>query len=803
MKPVRVRFACKPDPVVRRRVISEGEVLPAGQSKTIIFRGYLCKLVADRTVCIADVIDMPIRLLGFRGPSWREGGTAGLGYTMAGNRSDYALDGENAEALKARFAARYFTMATYGQVGGAAFSGSVSPPKYSQRISRGGMSVIYGAPPIQAGLHDAFFTGCDPQLFRIGIEVLVGKKRLSAVVHDAWLKQFDDGYTFATPYGSRTPQPPADAPFPSGFGQSPYRPRWNVPQPRQVAMPAVEVLDIEDEGTRVVAAVQVATGMPEHHFILIDTDDGPRWFSLKYPHAKAATPDIAVLNLTVSPVPTDGGEVDQAELPPLCALSHEMVDAVPSWALPEQVPTGWGLYLELGDPVFVPPSDWPVHLQPAQFVPELRDAPGFNTTDFSLITYRPDLSGQVCFRPCVVGALHSTVQGGVVEFVAAVRAVDEHNLPITSELRFDDSAGITPGEAARVKVTRTGLLLITYNLATGSVTTRMLAPDVIGSDQCPWYDAGEMDSSIAYCPQVLWGGVVDGKRCYAVRALRYLRSPFLGSLLQDVGGGSWWFTDNYRGWRVGSDTDIEPPMYRTDLGFGPYIDRDQPEELWWVVDDVITRVALPVGYRASVRPRVNSFAFEDQPALGNYLGALYAHMGIRDSTEVTDLPWQQYAMEEYLLPNTALQQFAQVAGHRVVYFLPPSEEPGVLRLQVFDGAAVADYGTVAVPWVNGTHYTSSENRYPVYALTCYQRETWLDEELVTPAGLILTVTSGNRGYALISRDGAATWEPLVNAPDSFETGQNAGVPGHGYIFSGTALWSPKPGYPYVKESSNG
>lgn len=804
MKPVRVRFACKPDPVVRRRVISVGEMLPAGQSRSFPFRGYLCKLVAYADFCIADVIDAPVRLLGFRGPSWRSGDVAGLGYTAAGARADYAPDGHNAEALQARFFARYASMATYGQAFGAAFNGSVSPPKYRADIVRSGMSILYPVQPSEASLHDAFFTGCDPQQFRIGIELLSGGKRLSAVVHDAWLKQFDSGYTFATAYGSKTLQPLVDAPSPAGFGQSPYRPRWNVPQPRQVAMPTAELVEVEEEGRRVVAAVQLATGMPEHHFILITTDSGARWFALKYPHAKAATPVLAILTFEVAEIPIVDGEIDVADLPPGCTLSTELVDAVPSWAQPQQPASSpEGQYLKQDEPVFVLPDDWPSHLRPAQFVPEMRDAPGLETTDFSQITYRPDLSGQICFRPCVVGALHSTELNGVVEFVAAVRAFDEHNLPITSDLRFDDSAGITPGEVAKVKVTRTGLLVVTYTVATGAVSTRMLAPDVIGSEHCPWYDSDAMDSEIAYCQQVLWGGVVDGKRCYAVRALRYLRSPFLGSLLQDVGGGSWWFTDNYRGWRIGSSTDIDPPLYRTDLGFGPYIDRDQPEELWWIADDEITRVTPPAGYRASTRPRINSFAFEDQPALGNYLGALYAHMDIRDSTEATDLPWQQYAMEEYLLPNTALQQFAPVADDRVVYFLPPSAEPGVLLLQVFDGNGVSDYGAVAVPWQSGVHYTELANRYPVYALTCYQREIWNEGELTLPAGLILTVSSGSRGYALISRDGAATWEPLIDAPGSFETGRNPGIPGHGYVFAGSALWKPKPGYPYMKESNDG
>ncbi len=789
MKPVRVRFACTPDPVVRRRLISLGEVLPAGQMKTLIFRGYLCKLVADHFVCVADVIDMPVRLLGFRGPLFRLGEFSPLAFTVAGRREQYAPDGAIDEPLPAKLKGKWFASASHGNaVVARSYVGAVMPPSYGEIVTRASMSLAFQFIPADQTI-DGFFNGCDTQQFQLGLQVLGDGPRLDAVIRESWLGL--GGLTFATPYSAKTLPALADAPSPAGPFQSPYRPRWSVPQPRQVAMPAVQAVTV-DEHRQYLMGVQVAFDMPAHHFILADKGDGAKWYSLQFPHAKAARSAMMVLGFERTPYVED-------EIPVGVAVEYSTVDAVPAWAQPTEPTAPPAQYLFNVLRELVPDDDWPAHLRQAPFVPELRIAPAVFTTDFSLIEYYPDLSGQDCYRPCVVGAVHSTDLDGVVEFVASVRAGDEYLLPITSELRFDDSAGITPGEAAKVKVTRTGLLVVTYTLATGTITTRMMAPDVLGSDQCPWYDSGEMDPAIAYYPQVLWGGVVDGKRCYAVRALRYLRSVWLGSLLQDVDGGWWWFTDNYRGWRVGSTEDIRPPLYRTDLGFGPYIDRDQPEELWWIVDDVLQRVAPPPGYRVVTRARQTSFAVEGQHDLSAYLAELYAHMGIYGGPGTSDFVWQEYALEEYLLPNTLQQQFAPVAADRVVYFLPPSEEPGVLRLQVFDGAAVADYGTVAVPWVNGTHYTSSENRYPVYALTCYQREIWLDGELVTPAGLILTVTSGNRGYALISRDGAATWQPLVNAPDSFEAGQNSGIPGHGYIFAGTALWTPRPGYPYVSE----
>lgn len=794
MRPVRVRFACKPDPVVRRRVISVGEGLPAGQTRSFVFRGYLCKLVAERDICLADVIDMPVRLLGFRGPLFRLGEFSPLGYTVAGKREHYALDSQQDEALSARLKAKYYASAVHGSASVArAYIGAVMPPRYGGEIVRASLSLAFQFVPPDETM-DGFFNGCDTQQFQLGLQVLGGGRRLDAVIRESWMGLA--GLTFATPYSAKTLPALVDAPSPAGPFQTPYRPRWSVPQPRQVAMPAVQPV-VVDEQQQTLLGVQVAFDMPEHHFILADKGDGAKWYSLQFPHAKAARSGMMVMGFVREPFVAD-------EIPAGIGVEYSTVDAVPSWAEPAQEPSAPPAeYLRNSMMALVPNEEWPAHLQQAAFVPELRIAPAVFTTDFSLIEYYPDLSGQECYRPCVVGAVHCTELDGVVEFVAAVRAVDEHLLPITSELRFDDSAGITPGEAAKVKVTRTGLLVVSYTIATGESAARLLAPDVIGSDQCPWFDSGTMDDAIAYYPQVLWGGVVDGKRCYAVRALRYLRSVFLGSLLQDVDGGWWWFTDNYQGWRIGSTEDIRPPLYRTDLGFGPYIDRDQPEELWWVVDDVVQRIALPAGYRAVTRARQTSFAVEGQHDLSAYLAELYAHMGIYGGPGTSDFVWQEYALEEYLLPNTLQQQFAPVAADRVVYFLPPSDEPGVLSLQVFDGEAVADYGEVAVPWVSGTHYTDVANRYPVYALTCYQRETWLDGELVTPAGLILTVASGSRGYALISRDGAATWHPLVDAPDSFEAGQNSGIPGHGFIFSGTALWSPKPGYPYVKESSNG
>lgn len=791
MKPVHVRFACKPDPVVRRQLQQMGANLPEGQTRSLIFRGYLCKVVGERNSSRATVIDMPIRLLGFRGPLFRLGERCPLGFTSAGKRANYAPSGDVLDGLSASFGAKHFVNATYGSTLTArAFVGSVTAPKYGEAVARGSTNLSFPFVPTDQVI-DGFFNGCDTQQFQLSLQLLTGK-RLGAVINDNWL---GEGWTFATAYGAKTLPALVDAPAPAGFGESPYRPRWSVPQPRQVALPAVEW--IAGEPGRLLVAAQVAQGMPEHHFILTDKVDGPKWYSLQYPHAKAATPAVALLQLVPTPVPED-------EPPAGVVLGIDVVDAVPSWAVPSSAPSAVGQqYLALGPAVLSLPDDWPSHLRPAQYVPEQRWAPGFATTDFSELTFFPDISGEVCYRPCVLGQIHSTIVGGVAEFVCAVRATDEYLLPITSELRDDDAAGITPGEQARVKVTRTGLLVVQQDLATGVVSTDMLAPDVLGSVLCPWYDAGGMDADIAYLPQVLWGGVLDGKRCYAVRAVRYQRSIWLGSLLQDVGGGWWWFTDNYRGWRYNSTTDIRPPMYRTDLGFGPYIDRTTPEELWWVVDGVVQPITLPANYRAIPAPRQTSFAVEGQFDLGAYLAELYAHMGIYGNPGLSDQPWQEYALEEYLLPNMAMQQFAQVAPDRVVYFLPPDEEPGALKLMVFDGAAVADYGEVSTPWASGTHYTGAEYRYPVYALTCYQREVWADGEMLSPAGLLLTVTSGERGYCLISQDGGTTWSQLLTAPDSFETDRSAGIPGHGYIFTGSALWKPQPGYPYAKEAADG
>ena len=802
MKPVRVRFACKPDAVVRRRVISEGEILPAGQVKSFTFRGYLCKLVAERTICIADVIDLPIRLLGFRGPAWRAGSVCPAGYTVAGKREDYAPDKVGELDLSAKFIAKYFVAAGYGASEGQAAIGSVMPPVVEDRvIVRASMQVVYDGSPSGAG-HDPFFSGCDPQRFQLVVALLAGR-RLMAVIDDAWLQStLGADYTLATAYGSVTPEPLAPSPVPAAFGQEFYRPRSQVPQPRQIAMPGVAWGEVEDVH-RVVVAVQVASEMPENNFTLNNSyDDPPRWGTLQFPYARAALPALAIIELVPTPVPfTEDGEVDEEQLPPGVDLGFLMLDGVPEWAVPSNPPPATGArFLNAADPLLVPADDWPEHLRPVEFVPELilgiAGDPGMGAVGFNAPAF-PDLSGRTSYRPCVVGAIHSTNIDGVVEFVAAVRAVDEHRMPITEDLRSGDVLGIGPDDVAKVKVTRTGLLVVRYDMATGTVTTRALAPDVVGSDQCPWFDGSSMDADIAYCPQVLWGGVIGGKRCYAVRALRYERTLFLGTFLQHI-NLNLRRTTNYQG----EFPVAGYPGFLTDRGFGPYIDREQPEELWWVVDDVISRVALPEGYLAAVRPRVSTPAIAGQTSLSQYMALVYASMNILSAPGSEK--WQQYAMEEYLPPNTALQQFAQISKDRVVYFLPAEDDRnGTLIMQVFDGETVAQYATVSTPWVNGVHYTDSRHSDPVYALTCYQQEVWVEGELSSPACLILTVTSGPRGYSLLTRDGGVTWEPLVSAPDDFEEGRSLGIPGHGYIFSGSAIWSPKPGYPYVKESSNG
>lgn len=804
MRPVIVRFACRPDAVVRRRCEQQGQGVGNGQVKTFTFRGYLCRLVGEAQICRATVIDMPVRLWGFRGPVWRSGVQAPSGYTIAGARKDYAkarvMDDEpliRDQWLSAKFASKYFVAASYGAIGGSAMAGSVVPAKDGAGIVRPSVRVVYDSALPTAG-HDAFFLGCDAMRFQLSIELMYGR-RLSAVFDDRWLSSvLAQNISLITAYGSTTPEGSMPSPFPPAPNEEYHRPRWQSPVPRQVAMPAADWID-DEGGKRVFMLTQAAKDMPEHQFILADAfGDIPRWTALQYPYGKAAKAMLALMILTPVPVPfKSDGTVDVDQIPADCELGYWTIDSVPEWAGPKNPPPATNShYLDVTEVFEVYSHLWPAHFRPSTQVPALTlsigpavDADGFNPPTFH------DLSGVDCYQSCVIGAIHSTILDGEIEYIMAVRASDLHLMPITSDLRFDDPVGIGDNDVARVKVTKTGLMTVRYRMDDGSVVVDSLFEDVIGSSLCPWFDAEGMDQQTAYCPQVLWGGVVAGKRCYAVRVLRYQRSRYLGSLMQLISLNVR-RSENYQG-----DFPVAGyPGFLTDKGFGPYIDQAQPEEFWWVVDGKIKRVELPPEYVSSPRPKVQSPAINGQVSLGQYVSLIYSSMGIMsgDNSE----KWQQYAMEEYLASNTLMQLFTHVSDIRVVYLvLPENAEHGDLLLMAFDGEEVVEYGSVSAPWTQGEHYEKSQHSEPVYALTCYQREVPLNDGEVEPASLILTVTSGPLGYALITRDGGKSWEPLVSAPDSFEEDRSVGIPGHGYLFTGTALWKPAPFYPFTKKEA--
>lgn len=825
MRQVIVRFACKPVAAVRKQAERKGRHVTEGQSESFVFMGYLCRAVGGAHDTVVSVVDMPVRLLGFRRGVLRGTGKASTGITSSGGRAVYAPSGAalppEAAARQASYKSKRYALRTYpAGTGGQGWSFH-GWPLVTDKRGLHGVDIAALSPSFDHGFYsDANLEGSTVERFELNIVWALNGRHVTRL-QDDWLKsEYGPGFTFATAYSKPERPLAVPSPFmPTHPVDSTYYPRWNVFVPRQISAPGIcSVTALGVEPPRVLEAqivVMPVASMPEFVHVLYDTVDefgspAQLWSpALPWLH-RGAVPAIAIVALAKRTLIDES----QGEIDALGVGASALTDQ-PSWleTAPAVVPSSFMQIIGQG---FVPSDTWPAFLQPVPGNITRRET---NAESATLKKAYVDLSGIASMRPCVLGAAHSTEINGVVETLVNVRAVDEYPQTITSAHRSGNP--IEGGEVANVRITRTGLLCVRFNTAglpldtvspesALSATTEAWFTDVLAPASCPAFDGLSMSGVTAFVPHVLWAGVLAGKRCYAVRALRYVRSPFLAGLLQEYGDQD--FTANYTGYRQYTLPDIRAPLYFTDKGFGPYIDAAAPEELWWVVDGVKQVVAMTSGRRAAARHHTESFVVEASTH-GDYPAALWAHMNIFENDGGPKALAREYAMEDYLPPSTALQQFAAISSVRVMYFLPHDDEAQGLALQVFNAntGVIESLPVVPTPWLFGTHYDQDENQRPVYALTCYQHEVRdVAGELLTAACVLLAVSSGDKGYALLSKDGGTTWRPHIDTASSFTRQgadlnippvvKNPGIPGLGYHFAGTALWHPEPSQPFKKEA---
>jgi hypothetical protein len=793
MRQVLVRFACEPDATVRRKVISVGRSMRIGRVKTFVLLGYLCRLKASAARTTGTVIDPPTDLLSRTGGVGRGGGLNAFGITTAGTRSNYRPvktlppEKKRDKNLAAGNRLTYAVLRSYPASNTDRAYNFAAMPVSNHGFGRAWTSTVLSG----ASGADQVLSGSSTDKF--GVFAVWGSERLVVSIRDKHLQAVTNQplASFATSYDSSdTPLPEVAPVTPTGSGQSPYLRRWNNLIPRQYSASAIAQWEAQATALTpaVVKTLLVApfSVMPAHQFMLFENTigDGNKWYRANVWTRRAAVPGLLIAGLITRAALKNEKLTD-------IGVTVSTIGAPPSWLTPKE---------SSGTPLIIPeisetsvswPSEWPAYFRPDSgpltISRAIIDGDGLLSREDTV-----DESGIDSYEACTLGATATTVIDDEVELIVGVRCTARYDEPITAEHRVD-VAGIAPRFAASVRVTKVGLMRV--RIQNGISAATLLHHDLIGPATCPLFSSADMPAAVAFMPQVMWGGVINGERCYMVRAVRYARSAFLGGVLQDIS------TDipkspNYRGVVPVDAGSYRTPGYGTDLGFGAYADA-VPEEVWWLRGN--SRTVIPVPSTHSASHRAIEGASPDQSSnawFSWYASAVFSHMAIDPNAP----GWPaQYALEEYYAPGTSAELVAAISSVKVLLMLPPKDGGGrgatVELIAVVDGEAT-HYAAVATPWVIGEHYSADSQRFPIHSLTCYQQEVVVDGALVKPAGLLLTVASGLAGYALVSRDGGVTWEPLVYAKSSFAAGKNPGVSPMGYHFLGNAAWRPKQQHPF-------
>lgn len=363
-------------------------------------------------------------------------------------------------------------------------------------------------------------------------------------------------------------------------------------------------------------------------------------------------------------------------------------------------------------------------------------------------------------QPAMFGAVYATELNGVAEFVFCVKSLDNALLPIGSSRRATNDVPASPTQAA-VTVAKTGLVFVRANIDTpGGVATETAFSDVIGPIDCAQYGAS-MHADYAVLPQVRFACGLGEKRAYAVRAVRYARTPFLASSLTAVGIGiPLPYTADYLG---RENAGVGGPVFYTDREFGPYPDRDQYEELWFVIDRV-KHVINITALGGTIEPVTESKwgntllpVFQDDSPEGPRSNARRQMLGMFSDADEKDYKLLDFYADEFAPAGMEMNTFAQVSDTDIMFVL---HRPGPINR--FDNYPVV----CRFSSVTGAAEVVSviEVRRPAFmALTCYQHEVVVGGEIVQAACLILRAgRSDGRGDVFTSIDAGLTWALLYD-----------------------------------------
>ena len=369
--------------------------------------------------------------------------------------------------------------------------------------------------------------------------------------------------------------------------------------------------------------------------------------------------------------------------------------------------------------------------------------------------------------PHAFGAVYSTTINGEVEFAFAVKALDSASVPTVPRRRSTDDQPSAPSQAL-LAVAKTGIVFVRASLTDPSTFSVDSAfHDVIGPDDCGQFSDG-MDSGVAYLPQVRFACILNGKRAYAVRVVRYERNQYLAAKLTHIGVNvPMPYTADYMG-RVNNS--VGGPVFYTDREFGPYPDRSKYEELWFVIDGVrhvVDTRALGGNIEPITEGKYGNGVLDVFQWIGSAVNCHRRQMlGMFSLADESNFELLDFYADEYVPAGLEMNTFAQVSETDVMFALSQRQVIGgstrryhavICRFSSVTGEA---HVVTVVP-----HLPNSPMVGQFLALTCYQYEiTDADGRVTQEPCLMLRRGRGDEiGEVLTSLDGGATWELLYDA----------------------------------------
>lgn len=384
----------------------------------------------------------------------------------------------------------------------------------------------------------------------------------------------------------------------------------------------------------------------------------------------------------------------------------------------------------------------------------------------------------------VFGEVRSTQIGDEAEFLFSVTSRATTTISVVNKLReynafgdpeLDEFGGFVyygPDDAP-VHQTKTAIVSVKAQIISedGRITGLLpssydlLHKDVIGPVRSSLYEGSGMDAATAKLPSMIWSGVVQEKRVYLVRAVRYIRDEFCGSLEQRTRSGT-----------IGT---IDGSSFFEDNGrYGPKPDQDAFEELWLMVDGV--RVIITPPDNRLIAPAIEAQTY--YPFADPYSATLgvstpetdYWLLGIESAADERPTANDRMLAERYGL-GAVFNTVARISDTDLMVIAHSPGEEGInnhsialLRINALTGES----RTVFTGDLPDSPTAFASGRF--FSLNCYQREVLKNDEVVMPAHLFIRRGAGPAvggvSYLYASVDGGETW--LMTLQDGGGLGQH-------------------------------